>query len=64
MQSASVQPMGQVKMAPVAGVVQTQVMPTQPMQAQVVSAGGMDFVAFQNLANVNNLEFKQGNVFW
>ena len=64
MQSASVQPMGQVKMAPVAGVVQAQVMPTQPMQAQVVSAGGMDFVAFQNLANVNNLEFKQGNVFW
>jgi hypothetical protein len=41
----------------------------QPAQAQVVAVGGgagsaMDMVAFQNLANVQDLEFKQGGVFW
>ena len=41
-----------------------QSMERQPQQAQVVSADGMDFAAFSNLANITQLEFKQGNVFW
>lgn len=61
---AQVLPQGQV----VQGVMQGSLIKVEP-QPMVVTvtpdvANSMNGVAFQNLANVNNLEFRQGNVFW
>jgi len=41
-----------------------QMAPMQPVLVVADASQAMDGVAFANLANVQNLEFKQGNVFW
>ena len=48
-----------------AKVVQATYVNAQPIAVVTPDvANSMDVIAFTNLARINNLEFKQGNVFW
>jgi hypothetical protein len=61
--NADAESQAKVDQVPVVAVVAVAA-PTPVVVVQADAANSMDYVAFQNLAAVQNLEFKQGNVFW